>query len=611
LPHDSGAWWPDVPTRTLIDDLRFAENRILVEQLRLLLGNVISSTLPVFVLSALMVLTLSNEQNIVLLMLWFAVVVLSKLASFIVARYYLNTTIRQDQAHMLAWSMVGFYAINGLAWGTLPWLTFDTATPAGKVITLSLMAGVIGSAMAQTSSVLSVFFSFAVTTLTLVGIKLLQLDDPAYTAFAAATLLYFVSLLPLARNNSAAALAAIRLRFENSKLLERLRVESETADIARREAEEANTAKSKFLAAASHDLRQPIHSQGLFISVLANTPLDTQQRELVENIRQSSESSRDMLNTLLDFSRIDAGVIKPQKKTFRLQPLLYKLESELAPLADTKGLVYRTRESAFSVNTDPALLELILRNLILNAIRYTDRGGILIATRRRGGRCSIEIWDTGVGIQPDQQGVIFREFHQLGNPERDSRKGLGLGLAISDGLARTLGHDITLESCPGRGSVFRLSVDFADELLLEDIVEATERPVSTITARVLVVDDEASVRDGMRHLLAAWGAEVETAEGLGEARAIVADWEPNLIISDYRLRDQQTGGETIRALREQLGEETPALLITGDTAPERLREAQAGGVPLLHKPVSPEQLHYYVAKLVEESAVHLRAQAPN
>ncbi len=577
--------------RSFIGDLRFAEERILVEQLRLLLRSVISSTVPVVLLSLLMTYTLSNDSNADTFLVWFAVVVISKLASYVVARRYLTTTIPAVHARRLAWSMIAFYAINGLAWGTLPWLTMDTATPAGRVMTLALMAGVIGSAMAQTSSILAVFFAFSVTTLSLVTVKLLLLPDPTYTAFAAATVLYFASLISLARNNSDAMLAAINLRFENTELLGQLRIETALAEAARSDAEHANTAKSKFLAAASHDLRQPVHAQGLFLNVLSRTALTEQQRELVENMRKASEASREMLSTLLDFSRIEAGVVKPLYQDFRLQPLLNRLEGELAPLADAKGVVYRLRETPLAVHSDPALLELILRNLISNAIRYTDEGGILVGVRRRGELAVLEVWDTGIGIAPEQQREIFREFHQLGNPERDSRKGLGLGLAIADGLARALGHELSLVSAPELGSVFRLTLAQADGVILTDEPELAQQRHGSLDVRVLVIDDDQAIRTGMDHLLRDWGCECQTAESMEEALESGRLQLPEVIISDYRLRAEQTGTEVIRTLRRELGSDIPALLITGDTAPERLREAELSGIPLLHKPVSPSQLY--------------------
>jgi len=373
------------------------------------------------------------------------------------------------------------------------------------------------------------------------------------------------------------------------------------AEAAQREAEHANKAKSRFLAAASHDLRQPIHAQGLFLDVLSRTELTSHQRELLSSARAASEASGEMLNALLDFSRIEAGVIKQQIKPFLLQPLFNKIENEFARQADAKDLVFRLRETSLAVRSDPILLELILRNLVSNAITYTENGGVLIACRRRGNLAVLEVWDTGIGIEPEHQQEVFREFHQLGNPERDSRKGLGLGLAICDGLARTLGHKLTLVSIPRRGSVFRLALPIASMPLPDRPDAAKNGATRALDVRILVIDDDETVRAAMLHLLRNWGGECEAAESIEEALAIARASPPGVVISDYRLREQRTGAEAISALREYLGNNLPALLITGDTAPERLREAQASGIPLLHKPLSPSQLYHSLLEVLEGS----------
>jgi CheY-like chemotaxis protein len=316
---------------------------------------------------------------------------------------------------------------------------------------------------------------------------------------------------------------------------------------------------------------------------------------LIKSIRGASEASGELLNALLDFSRIEAGVIEPQVQAFRLQPLLNKIENELAPQADAKNIVYRSRETRLVVRTDPMLLELILRNFVSNAIRYTDHGGILIACRRHGEKAVLEVWDTGIGISLEHQKEVFREFHQLGNPERDRRQGLGLGLAIADGLARTLGHELSLASIPARGSVFRVSLPISAAVPAAH--EATQQSqAGLLNARLLVIDDDVIVRDGMQHLLRDWGCDCDVADSIEEALALAQRNAPDVIISDYRLREQRTGVEAIEAVRTLLGISIPALLITGDTAPKRLREAQASGIPLLHKPVPASKLY---RKLVE------------
>ena len=212
----------------------------------------------------------------------------------------------------------------------------------------------------------------------------------------------------------------------------------------------------------------------------------------------------------------------------------------------------------------------------------------------------LEVWDTGIGIAPEHQKEVFREFHQLGNPERDRRKGLGLGLAIAEGLARTLNHGLSLVSTPQRGSVFRITLP-VDNSIPAAQVDMVQSKTRLLNARLLVVDDDEIVREGMLHLLRDWGCECEAAESIEEALAMARLNAPDVVISDYRLREQRTGVEAIAALRALLGDSLPALLITGDTAPERLREAQASGIPLLHKPVSPGKLYRRLVELQQET----------
>lgn len=360
---------------------------------------------------------------------------------------------------------------------------------------------------------------------------------------------------------------------------------------------DANTAKSKFLAAASHDLRQPIHAQGLFLDVLARTELTPHQTALLNNARSASAASSDMLNALLDFSRIEAGVIEPQIVACNLQRIFHKIENDLAPMADAKNIVYRSRDTFCIVQTDPILLELILRNLVSNAIRYTQKGGVLVACRRHHNNADIEVWDTGIGIKQEDQKSVFREFHQLGNPERDRQKGMGLGLAIADGLARTMEHGLTLSSTPGRGSVFRLTLPLATNDALSEKVESPLDSSILENVRVLVIDDDEAVRLAMLHLLQAWGCLCEAAGSIDEALNLAQANPPDLIISDYRLRDNRTGVEAISLLRSLINKSLPALLITGDTASERLREAKASGLPILHKPVLASQLYQKLVRV--------------
>ncbi|SHN36560.1 Response regulator receiver domain-containing protein [Duganella sacchari] len=278
-------------------------------------------------------------------------------------------------------------------------------------------------------------------------------------------------------------------------------------------------------------------------------------------------------------------------RAFLLQPLLIKIESELAPQANTKGLFYRTRDSTATLYSDPALVELILRNLVSNAVRYTEHGGVLVACRRRNGVALLEVWDTGIGIAAEQQESVFQEFHQLGNPERDRQKGLGLGLSIARGLAMLLRLELTLCSESGRGSLFRLAIPLAPQAAVQRPPANRLQRRRALPMKVLVIDDDPVVCASMQRLLSDWGCTCLVAGSVSEALVLAAIQPPDMLISDYRLRSNSTGAQAIAALRQQAGRDLPALLVTGDTAPARLREARASGVPLLHKPVAPDQLY--------------------
>lgn len=567
------------------------ERQAFVEQVRLLLGNVGSSVIPAYLLALLMAVGLAKDGQGFALALWCAAVIVSKSIDALHARHYLaGSRLTPGNAHRVFRELLVLHSLDAVAWASLALVTLSSATMVEFMLVNSVLAGIAGSSMSLLSPVLPVFITFIGVEFTLVAYEFWRLGDPAYQLLILALVLYFASLSLQARNSCRAAGAAIRLQFENTALLAQLKEETDKAIAAHREAVEANLAKSKFLAAASHDLRQPIHALGLFLAVLGQSRLDKEQRQVLASAKSVTESSQEMLNTLLDFSRIEAGVVEAEWTPFALQDLFHKLENEFAPQADAKGLIYRTRETDLVVLSDKKLVELIMRNLVSNAIRYTQRGGILVASRRQRGTVSIEVWDTGIGIPANQHEEIFREFHQLGNAERDRRKGLGLGLAIAAGLAQTLGHDLDLRSTLGRGSVFRLRVPLSSARTASPTATLPMQAASLQGIQVLVLDDDEPVREAMQQLLDSFGCHCRAAETVEEALALASEQRPDILVSDYRLRGTQTGVDAIGAIRERLGFALPALLITGDTAPERLRDAHASGLLLLHKPVAAADL---------------------
>jgi signal transduction histidine kinase/CheY-like chemotaxis protein len=387
---------------------------------------------------------------------------------------------------------------------------------------------------------------------------------------------------------------------------------SRQLEIANRQLEIADRYKSHFLASASHDLRQPLHALNLFVAQLQSEKKPAERSRLVSRIDAAVVSMNELFEALLDMTKLEAGILQANPAEFAVQRLLDPIETTFAELADKKSLSFRVVPCSAWVRSDPILLERILFNLVSNAVRYTARGGVLVGCRRRATELRIDVCDTGNGIPEDQRQSIFSEFYQLATPAPDRRAGLGLGLAIVDRLSQLLGHPVQLESHPGRGSRFSISVPLAAELR-----DTVRLPVALHAAdfargkRVMVIDDDVLVLDGMRGILQSWGYHVQTAASGTAALASVANGgaQPDLIISDLRLADGETGIGVIERLREALGASVPAFLISGDTAPERLREANAGGYHLLQKPVSPMTLRTTLNRLLKSSEA--RAPTPH
>jgi len=369
--------------------------------------------------------------------------------------------------------------------------------------------------------------------------------------------------------------------------------------------EAANLAKSRFLAAASHDLRQPLHALNLFATQLHNESDPAEKTRLIEQINVATGAMNELFNALLDISKLDAGVLAPSISEFPANQLLKRIGMTFAAMARERGLRLRIISNDAWIRSDFILLERVLLNLVSNALRYTVKGGVVVGCRRRGNLLRVEVWDTGIGVPENQRQNIFKEFYRLGAAEQDRGHGLGLGLAIVDRLCRLLGHPIELASLVGRGSRFSVSLPLATPRPV-----AQQPPAAAIDLAVgqfiVVVDDDALVLDAMCGILKSWGCSVVTAKSDGDALSALAGYKrkPDLIISDYRLGDGRTGFDAIERLRSSFGAHIPAFLISGDTAPERLREARASGYYLLHKPVLPMTLRSVVSQLLKERAEH-------
>ena len=372
--------------------------------------------------------------------------------------------------------------------------------------------------------------------------------------------------------------------------LENVRMFDEIQDKSR-QLELASTYKSRFLAAASHDLRQPLHALNLFVARLQGEADLVERARLVEQTAAAASAMNELFDALLDMSRLDAGVLEANLTEFPVVRLLERVQTTFSEAARAKGLRLSIVSSRAWIRSDFILLERILLNLVSNAVRYTVRGGIVIGCRAQGERLRLEVWDSGPGIPEDQRQNIFGEFYQLARPETDRHGGLGLGLALVERLGRLLAHPVELTSRSGKGSRFSISVPRAPEHCVSPEPSTVRAPIAD-PARgkvIVVIDDDALVLDSMRGLLQSWGCNVVTADSSTAALARLEELgqAPDVVISDYRLAGGKSGIEAIESLRRAHGRLIPAFLISGDTAPERLRDASASGFVLLHKPAPP------------------------
>ncbi|UXH80605.1 ATP-binding response regulator [Roseateles amylovorans] len=356
----------------------------------------------------------------------------------------------------------------------------------------------------------------------------------------------------------------------------------------------ADQDKSRFLAIASHDLRQPVHALGLFAATLERRLQGSAEEPLVRNVMRSIEGLERSFNAMLDISRLDAGTVEPNIQHFPLRDLFRRLHMHYAGQAEAAGLGLRFSPGGKSISSDPQLLERILGNLVQNALKYTEHGGVVVVARTTATHINVEVWDTGIGIKPADLPRIFAEFYQIGHGERSRAQGLGMGLAIVKRLAHLLGYPLMVSSRPGKGTMFRIGIPIGELSEIQDVIGAADTiPMPVMEPRsVLVIDDEEPIREGLRILLEEWGYESRQAATAEEAEQIVRSraMVPDLILSDLHLGEGPDGISAIQGVRRLLGRDVPAILVTGDTSREELRRATDSGHTVLFKPLQPRKL---------------------
>jgi signal transduction histidine kinase/ActR/RegA family two-component response regulator len=540
-----------------------------------------------FVVTALLSFTLAGP----FLWSWFAFFLLINVARGAVSHACMTPARDSVELRNRTRIAAASHAVGGLAWGVLAvvTLTLTPEHPENILVVFFIVVVFATYQAANPSRYEPAYYAWlACAMIPIIGVSALH-TEPRFRFLAALGTLFLLAVTLVGRRSNAVMVDSIVKRQENERLLADLLAQKE-------ELAEANRAKTRFFAAASHDLRQPMQAMVLLVESLHERVQEPGARRIVESIDSSVAAMSALLNELLDISRFDAGTVRVERSAYPVARLLDRLRNNFTPAAAQKGLAFRVRRSPAVIHTDAVLLYRVLVNLVNNALRYTPSGGVLVGCRRRAAGLWIEVWDTGVGIARQDQKAIFREFHQLSNPQRDREQGLGLGLAIVERSGRLLDMPIEVRSRVGRGTVFAVRVPYGDPSRVV-IAERSRAADSLDGLRVLVLDDDREILAAMRGLLEGWGCEVAAA-GSGEALdAQLAAFTPDVILADYRLPGHENGIQVVERVKRRLPD-VAGIVISGDIGAEVLRAAQASGHHLMHKPLRPAKLRALLGSLL-------------
>jgi signal transduction histidine kinase len=565
---------------------------ILREQTKLLFEHLPFVLYGVMASSAGLVAVLWHTGQGNALLLWLLAVYMLTGLRWWVRRHFNKLGAHFDPQHWIQVA-VQFTAASGVLWGFAGFVFFST-DPMVLMVLTTFLAAMVAGAVSSHACHTPAYAAFALPASMPFIARCFWENTPFFWVLGTVAFVYVLINVNYGRNLQNMVIQSIRLRFQNAELIGELTLQ-------KRVAEQASVAKTRFLAAASHDLRQPVQAIELLVDALGEDLANHPSKGLLDRIQEAGYGLRNLLNALLDSAKINAAAITAKPRHVQLAPLLKRICKELATQAQQKGLDIRVAKTKACVYTDPALLELILRNYVENAIKYTPEGRVLIGCRKQGGQIRIEVHDTGIGIPASAQETVFQEFYQLGNPERDKAKGLGLGLYIAHSLGKLLNHDIGVNSTVGKGSMFYVTVPQGNASHLMDEPSRVQAGGKTpLTGKtVLLIDDDDLVRASVTEMLSRWQCSTIAAEDAETAlRILMARGRmPDAIVADYRLRNKSTGVQAIQSLQAQLGN-VPAVILTGDTAPSRIQEARNSGFLILHKPLSGVQLRSTLSELM-------------
>jgi len=565
-----------------------ADQQLDAERLRLVCRAVVRTPLGVLPATAFVAYIMTPYAGAALAWGWMAVVVAIWSSRVAVCAVLLRRPPPPERVGTWIRFQIAAAMLGGMAGGAAA-LLFHAAPELEYAYLTMVVCGWCAAGLAVSGAVPVAFYGFVVFFLAPLTAGWVLSDNTDALLVATLLVLFIFLLTTYARDNAQLVGRALRMRFENEELVRRLQVREGEAQAARERAEAANLSKSAFLAAASHDLRQPLHALSLLLSTLQERTREPEASALLAKIATSADSLDTLFKGLLDLSRLDAGSVTPENKPVALGPLLLRLENDFRPLAQAKGLAFACAASNAWVTSDQDMLERLLRNLLDNAVKYTERGRIEIGVEADAARVQIKVRDTGIGIDPRHRERIFEEYYQIRNPERNRRRGIGLGLAIVKRTCELLGHAIRVESEPGRGSAFELELTRCAPAPGSPSEDDRSIGRSTESLRglvVVVVDDDAEVQEATRTLLEGWACRpvvcASSAEALSELER--QGLKPEAVLADYRLAGAENGLDAIGRLYQRYGD-IPAAIVTGELNAVDLEVPDSMPVVVMQKPL--------------------------
>jgi len=530
------------------------------------------------------------------ILIWLALHFLQLLRYPLLSAYH-RDPLAIERSEFWAARQVRELLIYSFIWGLAPWLFMPASSLPMTALMMLVMMGLSSAGVPSVAPRWPSVLSFVLPMMIGLISALAWRADGVHFFLATCCIIYLAATLHFARQQHHLLTNSLLMRFEKEALADRLAQQMAVT-------QRANAEKTRFFAAASHDLRQPLYAIALFGAVIEKELQDRPEHALATRLMHAVQTLSSSLDTMLDVSRLDAGVIVPKLQATPLSPVFQAVNQIFGARADEKGLQLRFRASPLAVRSDPQLLQRLLTNLVENAIKYTLKGGVMVVARARGAQVWIDVCDTGLGIAPEHIEHIFEEFYQINNPARDRAHGLGIGLSIVRRLSELLDHPVQVQSCLGRGTRFRVVLHVLVQrrdrpepplLCMDSTPQYRQIQASDLPQHILLIDDEPDIGDALTALLNTYGVVVKVARD--EAGALAAftqattQQQPfDALLCDYRLAEGADGLNVALRLRARFSPDLPLLLVTGETAPERMQRVSDSGMPVLFKPVPAQVL---------------------